>query len=252
MVWKLIWKDSLRFDRSINSSVTLLPLVYSTYMNMFLLRSDNSFYEFVFGIYFLIVLVVSTVFPVKLARGLYLCPLTEGERKKYLVTACYLRVGVMMSLLGVFLIVSKLFLEADYRILLMQFIWMTIVILGIVYLCLLSGTNSLEMARQRYYTAQNITAPKILKESRLEQKTVVYSNLLLIIALVLGILGVILPMRYKEINIYLWIYYISSFTVSVVCIIVYLRKYFDEIITFSANRESFYYQKKRTGGFHAD
>jgi len=221
-------------------------------MNL-LLFEKHSEYDYIFGFSFLLVLATLTIFPLKLAKGLYLCPLTEAERKKYLMTACFLRLGMMMLLFGLILLVSRFFLEANNFILLLQFVHTGIILLGGILLSLFPGSYAMDMAKQKYYIAQNLPVPKKPKMGKDERKTAIYSNLLLITAIILAWVGVLLPMNDKEFNILQWLYYIPSFLVTIACMIVYFMKYFDEVITINANREVYrYLGKKKAGAFHAN
>ena len=251
-MWKLIWKDSLHYDMSNFSAISFYPMIYITYMNLFVL-GKHSEYKSIFGILFFLILLILTIFPLKLAKGLYLCPLTEAERKKYLVIACFLRLGTMILLLGLVLMVSRFFLEADNLILLIQFICGGIFILGAILTSLLPGSNSADLAKQKFYIAQKLPVPKKQKVVPEELKTTIKSILLLLTVLILAFIGILLPMNAKEFNKLLWFYYIPSFLVSVVCMLVYFIKYFDEGITFNANREVYQnLRKKKAGAFHAD
>lgn len=249
---KLIWKDSLHYDRSNYPALALSPIIYFNFMNLFLL-GDHSEYKYIFCFCFFLILAMLTIYPLKLAKGLYLCPLTEAERKKYLMTACFLRLGTMMFLLGLIFIGSRFFLDADNLILLLQFICTGIFILGAILISLYSGSYSADMAKQQYYIAQKLPVPKKQKVVQEERKTTLNSMILLITVLILTFLGILLPMNDKEFNILLWLYYIPSFLVSFICMMVYFMKYFDEVITINANREGYHYlRKKKVGAFHAD
>lgn len=251
-MWKLIWKDSLHYDRNNYSTIAFFPMIYVTYMNLFVL-GNHSEYKYIFGICFFLILIILTIYPLKLAKGLYLCPLTEAERKKYLIVACFLRLGTMMLLLGLVLMVSQFFLEADNLILLLQFICAGIFILGAILISLLPGSYSADLAKQKYYITQNLPVPKKPKVGQEERKTTINSILLLLTVLILAFIGILLPMNDKKFNILLWLYYIPSFLVSVVCMIMYFMKCFDEVITINANREVYHYlRKKKAGAFHAD
>lgn len=250
-MWKLIWKDSLHYDKSNTTTIIYFPMLYISFMNLFLI-GKHSEYEYIFGLYFLCSFVILTIFPLKLAKGLYLCPLTETERKKYLVTACTLRLGMMMLLLGLILMVSRFFLEANNFILLLQFVCTGIIVLAAILLSLPSSSAA-DIARQQYYLAQKLPLPSKPKVRQEEGKAAIYSSLLLITALILACIGAILPMNDKEFNVLLWLYYIPSIIVSIVCLMVYFIKYFDRIITINANREGYHYlRKKKVGAFHAD
>ena len=251
-MWKLIWKDSLHYDRSNYSISALTPILYANFLNWILL-GDHYVYKYIFGIYFFLFFLTLAIYPLRLAKGLYLCPLTEAERKRYLMAACFLRLGTMMLLLGLILMVSRFFLEADNLILLLQFICMGIIILGAILLSVSPDSYSADLAKQQYYIAQKLPVPKKPKVGQEERKTVIYSILLLLTVLILALIGVLLPIKDNEFNKQLWLYYIPSFLISVVCMLVYFMKYFDEVITINANREVYHYlRKKKAGVFHAD
>lgn len=98
----------------------------------------------------------------------------------------------------------------------------------------------------------NKPLPQREKMKNKEKKIAIYSSLLLIIPLILGVIGILLPINKKELNSYLWFYYIPSIIISAICILIYFRKYFDEVIAISTNHDIFHYIKKKAGAFHAD
>jgi hypothetical protein len=159
----------------------------------------------------------------------------------------------MMLLFGLILMVSRLFLEVNSFILLIQFIYTGFILLGSILLSLLPSYYASDIAIQKYYFSKNLPVPVKPKMEKEERKTTIHSNILLITTIILAWIGVLLPMNDKEFNMLLWLYYIPSFLVSSACIVVFFMKYFDEVITFNANHEMYHYiGKKKAGTFHAD
>ncbi|HKL98648.1 MAG TPA: hypothetical protein VJZ06_01915 [Mobilitalea sp.] len=253
-MWKLIWKDSFHRDRE---SITIMPYYLIIYLNFFNIFSfgNPSEYEIVFLLYFIFVLTIMTIFPIKLAKGLYLCPLSEGERKRYLVIACSIRLTMFMSLFGLILIGSRFFLEADNQVLLLQFCCSEIITLGVVLSSLILGSISSAAARQRYYATKNIPAPQKSKQKQKEQKGETCAVLYMTASLLLALVGVILPMNTKIIKPQLWLYCLPTLIISCICMIVYIKKYLDKylimVTTLNANSEVHYLRKKKAGVYNA-
>lgn len=247
---KLILKDSLHFDKNTFISTSAVPMLFYIYMyNIFLSRSA---YRAVIGLFYIIVFVLYTLFPIKLAKGLYLCPLTEDDRKKYLLTAGYMRFAVVMILYGIVLLVSGFILETGYIILLIQYVFGGIVLCAITLLYVHPGVHSTETAMQTFYSANKIPVNIRPKFKKLNKKTSGISLSLLIIVLILGTIGVMLPINKNKLNPYMWFYFIPSFICSVICIFIYYKKYMNEVLTIYANQEVYHYLKKKAGIFHAD
>ena len=72
-VLKLIWKDSLHFDRS--AFFTSYNILIIFYINLFINFGSRSAHHIILGMFYIIVIILFTFFPIKLAKGLYLCPL---------------------------------------------------------------------------------------------------------------------------------------------------------------------------------
>lgn len=247
---KLIWKDSLHFDRS--AFFTSYNILIIFYINLFINFGSRSAHHIILGMFYIIVIILFTFFPIKLAKGLYLCPLTEEDRKKYIITACYMRFGILMLIYGIVLLVSRFLLEASNLILFLQYVCGGIIILILALLCIHPGSNSMDNAMELYYSVRKIPLHIKPKIKKLNKKIANYSMLLLIIAVILATVGVLLIIDKKEFNPYLWFYYIPAFIVTFNCLLIYYRKYLNEIITFNANQEIYHYLKKKAGVFRAD
>jgi len=202
--------------------------------------------------FFFIVIILFAFFPIKLAKGLYLCPLTEKDRKKYLLTASYMRFGILMFIYGIVLFVSRMFIEASNIILLLQYMSGGLVIFIMILLNIHPGVGSIETAVQTYYSVHKLPVTIKPKIEKLNKRTAKLSIALLIAVFILGAAGLFLPMNKKELNPYLWFYYIPAFICSFICILIYCRKYLNETITIYANQEIYYYPKMKAGVFHAD
>ena len=253
-MWKLIWKDSFHRDRE---SLIIMPYLVIIYLNLFNIITNGLFsgYKVIFILYFMFVLAIMTSFPIKLAKGLYLCPLSEVERKRYLVTACFMRLTMFMLLFGIILIGSRFFLEADNLALIIQFCCLGIIILGVVLSSLIYGSLSSAAARQRYYATQNIPVPQKPKPKQKGRKGKFYGDLYMTASLVLALVGVILPMNTKILKPQLWLYCVPALIISCICMIIYFKKYLDkyliEVTTLNANREVYHLRKKKAGVYDA-
>lgn len=246
---KLILKDSLHFDKDNIFASSNMPLLYFIYLFNFASRSSK---QFVFWIFYVMVILLFTLFPIRVAKGLYLCPLTENDRKKYLMISVYFRFGLLMLLYGVILIIAWMLYKTSGLILLLQYIYGGIIIFALSLIGIHPGINSIETAMQVYYQTQKIPINIKPKLKKLERKTAVSSMLILITILALGSVGLLLLLDKKVLNPYLWLYYIPSFICCLICIFIYYRKYINEVTTICVNREIYTYLKKKAGVFHAD
>lgn len=168
------------------------------------------------------------------------------------MAACYIRFGMLLFMYEIVLFVSGIFLKVDIITLLLQSVFGGLIIFTMTLLYIHPNVYSMETAMQTYYSARKIPIhirPRLMK---LNKKTAGLSVTLLIVVLVLGMVGIILPPDRKELNPILWFYYIPAFICSVICIIIYYKKYLDVVITFYANQENYHYLKKKAGAFHAD
>lgn len=249
-MWRLVWKDSFHLNKNNASSMIYTPM-YLCYFNLFVL-GDHSAYEYVFSICFLCFLVMMALFPIKLAKGLFLCPLTEVDRNKFFYTACLLRFGFMTALLGLTLFVSRFFLKANSLILVLQFICSVVIILVGILLCINTGSSATNLAVRQYYITQKLPVPvQPMKKS--DRRANLYSNLMLAGILILGTIGVLLHMDDMVFNRLLWLYYIPAMIVSIVLFTTYFTKYFMTIVAINVNREVFDYSpNKKVGAFDAD
>lgn len=250
-MFKLIWKDSLHFDKNAFLTSSYIPLIY--YMNIAIFNLNrSSTNQNIISLFYLITIMLYTFFPIKLAKGLYLCPLTEEDRKKYLLTANYLRFGIIMFIYAAVLIVMRILLKTNSIILLLQYLFGGFIFISLGFLFIHPGTGSVESAMQIYYSAQKIPVNIKPKIKKMEKKKAVLSLMLLIIPLVLGITSLLLLGSKNQINPWMLFYYIPSCICSLICIIFFYIKFLDEVLTFSVNRESYHYLKKKAGVFHAD
>jgi len=250
MVWKIIWRDSLRYDGSAFYMSSIIPLL--CYINIFNFVNSKSIHQLIVRMFFIAVVLLFIFFPIRLAKGLYLCPLTEKDRKKYLMTACYIRFGILMLLYTIVMIFLRIFFEVNIIVLLLQYVFGGIVIFTITLLYLHPGIYSAESAMQTYYSVRKTPIHIKPKLKKLNKKTAKRSITLLIIAMVFGAVGLFLSMSKYELNPFLWFFYIPDLLCLAICLIVYYKKYLNEVIAFYANQEFYHYMKKEAGVFHAD
>jgi len=239
-------------EKSINVFITspTVPLLYYIYLNN--LVFSRSAQGAVIGIYFYIVIISLTFFPIRLAKGMYLCPLTKDDRKKYIMAACYIRFVMLMLLYGLVLIVSGIFLDVSYMNLLLQFISGGLIIFFLVISSIDIFGDPMEMARRRYYAKQKIPYPQKSVTNKVNNKPGYGCAIIIGIVVLSGVIGVMILMNKTEFKPYYLFYHIPSYIVSLICVIIFYKKYMDQIITASANREVFTAKKMKAGVFHAD
>lgn len=249
-MWKLILKNSLHLDNKTFYTPSTIPLLY--FINLFNIISRQSSNQVIILVFYLVLIIIYALFPIKLAKGLYLCPLTEDDRKKYLMTAAYMRFGILMLIYGILLLINRVIYQPSIIILVLQYIFGSLLIFTITLLYIHPGIYSVDTAMQTYSALKKMpvnSKPKAIKVSR---KTAGKSIALLIAVTLVCTVALFLPGSKKELNPYLWYYYIPAFICSVSCIVIYYKKYLDELISLFANQELYQYMKKKAGVFHAD
>lgn len=78
MVWKIIWKDSLKFDGKMQNVSQLLPMIFVMDLIMYL----KSTHQLIICLFYMMTILLFAFFPIKLAKGLYLCPPYRGGSEK--------------------------------------------------------------------------------------------------------------------------------------------------------------------------
>lgn|GEM_PF-1281004 len=254
-MWKVVWKDSLRFEGNAIFTSPYVPILH--YLYLYNIMYSRSVLQAIIWIFFYIVFFSLTFFPVRLAKGMYLCPLTTDDRKKYIMTACYLRFGMLTTLYGLVLVISGIFLEVNNINIFLKFISGSFMIFYLVIFSIGIFSDPMETAKRRYYTKHKLPYPskaaaKNPAVNEQGKKTEIVSAVIMGTAILPGFIGVMLPINKTAFNPYYLFYYIPSFIVSFICSIIFYVKYMDGIINASANREIFEAKNVKAGVFHAD
>jgi hypothetical protein len=188
--------------------------------------------------------------PIRLAKGLYLCPLSEKDRVNYLKMACYFRLAIFEALLAAILIIIRQVYQVESMKLLLAFLCLSGVFLTLL---LLSGFYNPETAKQQYYIANKLTVPKKISSSKEKYKKASIGIYLLIITFILSLIGMLLSFSKQPFNLVWLFYYIPTTAIGTLCMLIYFIKYFNDFITINANYEAYYnVRKKKVGVFHAD
>lgn len=247
-MWKLIWKDSLHINKSNVFTKIYFPIYYYfLYMNFIFTLENVSVFHYISVISLMAITISLGLFPIKLAKGLYLCPLTEKDRKKYLKLSCLLRFVTLMTLLALILLVFSFFIDYDSLLLVYQYIFSVLFTLSTILMFVSdnnSGIQNLQTANKTKVKADN----NHVKNA---------SSFLLISIMILSTLGVCLPVFFKSndhgLNFIKCLYNIPSIIICLIFFVIYFVKYFDKILSIKANCEVFTYSpNKKAGVFNAD
>ncbi|MGB4658113.1 MAG: hypothetical protein WBI07_02910 [Mobilitalea sp.] len=247
-MWRLMIYDSFHLNNASPASSFYL-IYFSIYIN-FILNMTNSGYARILTVISLIMFVFQFLSPIRLAKGLYLCPLTEKERKNYLKMMCFSRFFLMEAVYAFLLIIIRRIYHVEVIKLIILFMCMAYVLLTIL---LLSGFYNPQVVKQQYYITNKLPVPNELKITKEKSRTPITGIYLLSIALVLSIIGTVLAFLDQSFDIRWLFYYIPALLISTICISFYFMRYFDIFITINANHEIYSYtRKKKVGAFHAD
>lgn len=245
-MWKLIWKDSFHLNKTNNILKTYFPIYILFFNNFIYIIKDTSWYDIVFVIYLIVMLLGLAIFPISLARGLYLCPLTDYERIKYLKSACYLRIITMMSLLGIVLILMSFFIDTNNSFILVRYVYAGFFSLSGIALSVHDGNGGIQ-------NPQDANNAKVKDEN---DRLKTHSTILSLIIFILSVIGIYLPMFIKSdkvLNLMKWLYNLPAITISITLLMIYIVKYFNKSLSIKANCEAFtYLPKKKVGVFGGD
>ncbi len=241
-MWKLIITDSFHFNQ-IGYNVN----IYILYLNFCVLMQNMTHG---YTIFFLILGMLSLLSPIHIAKGLYLCPLTENDRKKYLKSACLLRFVFHEVVLIVIMALLELFHQLEFRVLFLIFICVSVEFLALL---LLTGFYNPEAVKKQYYIMNKLTPPTKKLPLNEKYQTPLNGIYLLTIALIFSCIGMVLPAFLGSYDVRWLLYYIPAFLICFLCMLFYFLRYFDLFITINANQEMYsYLRKKKVGAFHAD
>lgn len=245
-MWKLIWKDSFHINESIVFTKLYFP-IYLLYVNFIIKLKDASAFHYVFVVCLIAITISLGIFPIKLAKGLYLCPLTENERKRYLKLSCLLRFVTIMLLFALILIILLFFIDYDKLSLAYQYVFSGFFTLSGI-LAFISDNNTGRQSPQAANKAKVKTESDNIKNITL---------FLLISILILSTLGVYLPVFFignpHSLRIIKWLYNIPSIIICLIFFTVYFVKYFNKVLSIKANCEVFTYSpNKKAGVLNAD
>ena len=247
-MWRLMISDSFHL-RNANPTSYIYLIYFNIYLNL-IIHISNSGYQQIVLIFSILMLLSLFVSPIQLAKGLYLCPLTEKDRKDYLKTICITRFILMEFLLVLIIIIIRHLYQVETIKLTLIFVCYSYVILTLLFL---SGFYNPQYAKQQYYIANKLPIPKELKLSRENSRNPIVGIYMLITILVLSSIGMFLAFLGYSFDIRWLFYYIPALLVSTISMLIYFIRYFDIFITINANHEVYSYtRKKKVGAFHAD
>jgi len=247
-MWRLMISDSFHLKNT-STSPSFYLIYFSIYINI-ILNTTNSVYERVLFVISLMMFLFLFISPIRLAKGLYLCPLTEKDRKNYLKMMCFSRFFLMELLYAFLLIGIRRIYHVEAQKLVILFMCLTYVILIVL---LMAGFYNPQVAKQQYYISNKLPIPIELKARREKSRTPITGIYMLFITLVLASVGIIPAFLDDPFDIRWLFYYIPALLISVICMLIYFMKYFDIFITINANHEVYSYtRKKKAGAFHAD
>lgn len=247
-MWKLIIADSFHFNK-ISFQTNFYFLGASIYFNT-LIQAKASIYTIILLVLLLSLMISMMLSPIRIAKGLYLCPLTERDRKRYLKAACFFHYIFYEVVFAVILIFTSLVYHFNLRVLLFIFICISVVYLTIL---LLTGFYNPEMVKKQYFIVNKLPLPSKKQTAEGKYETPLKGIYLLVTALILSSIGLLLPGFVKSYQDWWLLYYIPAFFLCFTCILLYFRRYFDLFITINANYEMYSYAgKKKAGVFHAD
>lgn len=245
---RLMIADS--FHPDIATPQSLFYIIWFSFYTNFVIRIADSGYGFAISLLLLFMLLSLAISPIRLAKGLYLCPLTEEDRKNYLKLLYVFRLTVFEVIIIILLIICRLIYHFELLKLLITFLSFTGVLITSV---LLTGFYNPRIAKQQYYIANKLPVPQELKNYRDASRTPSTGTYMLILALVLCCFGMFLSFRGQAFDLRWLFYYIPALIISIVCLLVYFTRYFDLFITINANHEVYSYtRKKKAGVFYAD
>ena len=247
-MWRLMISDSFHLNNATTTS-TFYIIYFNFYINI-VLRISDSEYKIIIMTLSLILLASMLLSPIRLAKGLYLCPLTENDRKKYLKMMCLSRFIFMELLYGFVLLAIKQIYHIDTIKLILIFICISFMLLTLL---LMTGFYDPRFAKQQYYLMNKLPIPKDIKITKETSRTPIAGIYLLITTLILSSIGVFLAFLDYPFDLRWLFYYIPCILVSVICMLIYFIRYFDIFITINANHEVYSYtRRKKAGAFHAD
>lgn len=245
---RLMIADS--FHPDFGTPQSLFYLIYFIFYSNFVIGFTDSGYDFAISFLLLFMLFSLAISPIRLAKGLHLCPLTETDRKNYLKLLYGFRLAIFEVMFIILLIVFRLLYHFEFIKLLLTFICITGVL---VTSLLLTGFYNPRSVKQQYYIANKLPVPKELKSGSNIYRTSSVGIYMLIIALVLCCIGVFLTFISQAFDLRWLFYYVPAIIISSICMLIYFIKYFDIFITINANHEVYSYtRKKKAGVFYAD
>ncbi len=246
-MWKLLVADTFHL-RNYNAQNTYGFFLIIMYMNLFLQFGKNQYFVFFAGIFILSVLVFLLP-PIRIAKGLYLCPLTEQDRKKYLKLSWFTRLIFIETILVLLLFLLYFLKTFDLYALILLFLTTSLLFMTTL---LLTGFYNPEVVKKQYYLHNKLPVPTnrpLPEKSRIPKNGII----LLGIVLVLSIIGLFILVLSAPVT-YLWLfYYIPSFLLSFILLLLYFTRYFDLFLTINANYEMYSYAGRRKAGvYHTD
>lgn len=247
-MWRLMIADTFHWDNATFSTPIYYILYFNIYFNM-VIRQANSRYDAII-IFMLFVSLSLVFFPIRLARGLYLCPLTEKDRINYLKKICFFRFTIYECIMILILLIISQIYHFQIIQLLLVFLCCTGMILDMLFL---GGFYNPVVAKKNYYIMNKLPVPKKLNSMEETNRTPLTGTILLILTLILCCVGIILPVGEQNFD-YRWLYYyIPALSISTICLIIYFIRFFNLFITICANQEVYSYtHRKKAGVFHAD
>ena len=247
-MWKLIIADSFHINRTGFHEGNQF-ILFSIYFNV-IIRMNDSYYMIILSLLLLFLMSYMFLAPIRVAKGLYLCPLTENDRKKYLKMVCFIRFVIHEAMLGVILILLRLVYQFEFRMLLLIFLSISIEYMTIL---LLGGFYNPDMVKRQYFFRNKLPIPKKYNHCINQYKTPRIGFCLLIIAFILSCIGTFLPGFIDSYDDRWLFYYVPALSICFICLFFYFLQYFDLLITVNANHEMYSYtHKKKAGVFHAD
>lgn len=244
-MWKLILADSFHLNHT-SYQTSLTSICMSIYIS-FLYQSWDSRYRTIMLILYILLILSFMISPIRITKGLYLCPLTEKDRKRYLKLAFLFRYICYELLFAVVMISAVFIKQYDYRILLLIYISISIVFLMTL---LLSGFYNPEIVKRQYLIMNKLPVPIEKQPSSKKKQSSQNGVYLLVITMFISIIALFIPVS-KDLYDNRWLFfYIPAYILCFLCLQLYFSRHFDSFITINANYEIYSFTHKKKAGVH--